>query len=129
LVFGFCSPACVVMLIVVLFRLELYTGALYRTDGSSDGTCAFAHPWLPRAAQGRLLDDWGSGRRHYMTREYVKACSVHRSALESWGSELHRWQAHVVQLLRGPDRPRVRVVNSATPAMFEIQSEPGRGLD
>jgi hypothetical protein len=26
LVFGFCGPACVVMLVVMLFRLELYTG-------------------------------------------------------------------------------------------------------
>jgi len=26
LVLGFCGPACVVMLVVMLFRLELYTG-------------------------------------------------------------------------------------------------------
>jgi hypothetical protein len=31
-----------------------------------------------------LLDDWDSGAGNYRTREYVKACSVHRSALESW---------------------------------------------
>jgi hypothetical protein len=28
LVFGFCGPACVVMLVVVLFRLELYIGRM-----------------------------------------------------------------------------------------------------
>jgi hypothetical protein len=33
LVFGFCGPACVVMLVVVLFRLELYTGRMGHPTG------------------------------------------------------------------------------------------------